>query len=533
MRRWAHRIVSGWVSVEFPAWALAVALLAATVVSTIQAQQKGAQPSAAQTLTALDYIEIRQLVARYGYAVDTGADSGNMYADLFAPDGAFLDRAGKATTGRDALAAVARRFQRGPQSQFHFLMNHVIEPAAGGARGKEYLLQLRMGEPDHENEIFGGGHYEDTYEKTAKGWRFKTRQFVPSDLPAPGAAPGPAINGGHAPLFATPLGVVPSSGGTSVSASALTVLDYLQIQQLAYRYGWALDSGADNGFAYADLYTPDGIFTGTNQGPTGRSYQGRDNLAALARGGLRGPLYVSHYATNVVVEPAADGSATGHTYVAIFKLGTDGKPTVIEHGGRYDDVYQRTPQGWRFKRRTYYDSKSGEPVQPPPAALGPIAALSARKKAAPAKNQTATDAVLSAEDYIGIQDLVARYPFALDGDVDDGTSYANLFTPDAVFRQPLTEGREKLAALAMAQPHGPQYARHFITNHVIDAVPGGATGKEYLVVVDIDAPGKPGKVFLAGHYDDTYAKTAEGWRFKTRTFVTARPGTPPAQPSTR
>jgi hypothetical protein len=32
---------------------------------------------------------------------------------------------------------------------------------------------------------------------------------------------------------------------------------------------------------------------------------------------------------------------------------------------------------------------------------------------------------------------------------------------------------------------------------------GGATGKEYLVVVDIDAPGKPGKVFLVGHYDDT------------------------------
>jgi len=34
-----------------------------------------------------------------------------------------------------------------------------------------------------------------------------------------------------------------------------------------------------------------------------------------------------------------------------------------------------------------------------------------------------------------------------------------------------------------------------------------------------------------GHYDDTYVKTADGWRFKTRTFVTARPGTPP--PPTR
>jgi hypothetical protein len=509
------------------AWITAVAAITvAGVVPNIQALQKAAQPSKTQTLTALDYIEIRQLVARYGYAVDTGADNGNMYADLFAPDGAFLDRTGKATTGREALAAVARRFQRGPQSQFHFLMNHVIEATADGARGKEYLLQLRMGEPDHENEIFGGGHYEDTYEKTVRGWRFKTRQFIPSDLPAAGAAPGAVVNGGHAPLSATPLGVA-ASGGTA-SASPLTVLDYLQIQQLAYRYGWALDSGADKGFAYADLYTPDGIFTGTNQGPTGRSYQGRDKLAALARGGLRGPLYVGHYATNVVVEAAPDGGATGHTYVAIFKLGADGKPTVIEHGGRYDDVYQKTPDGWRFKHRTYYDSKSGEPAQPPPHALAPIAPLSAKKQAA--KSQAASGgSALSAEDYIGIQDLVARYPFALDGDVDEGASYANLFTPDAVFRQPLTEGREKLSALAMAQPHGPQYTRHFITNHVIDAAPGGATGKEYLVVVDLDAPGKPGKVFLVGHYDDTYERTAGGWRFKTRTFVTARPGTPAAQ----
>ena len=506
-----------------------IALLTAAIAPAVHGQQKSGKTAAVQKLTPLDYIEIRQLVARYGYAVDTGADNGNMYADLFAPDGAFLDRTGKGTTGRDALAAVARRFQRGPQSQFHFLMNHVIEPTADGARGKEYLLQLRMGEPGHENEIFGGGHYEDTYEKTPNGWRFKTRQFVPSELPAAGTATGPAP--GILPLAAMPLGVVPASP-PAASASALSTLDYLQIQQLVHRYGWALDSGADNGFAYADLYTPDAIFTGTNQGPSGRSYQGREKLAALARGGVRGPLYVSHYATNVVIEPTPDGGAVGHTYVAIFKLGQDGTPSVIEHGGRYDDVYAKTPDGWRFKQRTYYDSKSGEPVQPPPAALAPLVSLSAAKKASPpVKSAGAAATALTAEDYIGIQDLVARYPFALDGDTDQGASYANLFTPDAVFSLPRTEGRDNLAKLALAQPHGPLYARHFIANHVIDAAPGGATGKEYLVVADIDAPGKPGKVFLVGHYDDTYVKTADGWRFKTRTFVTARPGNPPAQPT--
>ena len=126
-------------------------------------------------LTALDYIEIKQLVSRYAYAVDTGADNGNVYAALFAPDGAFADRMGRETKGREALAALARRNTRGPQSAFHFIVNHVIEPTSEGAVGKEYLVQLRIGEGERPNDIFGGGHYEDVYVKTPEGWRFKTR----------------------------------------------------------------------------------------------------------------------------------------------------------------------------------------------------------------------------------------------------------------------------------------------------------------------------------------------------------------------
>ena len=37
------------------------------------------------TLTALDYLEIQQLVTRYAYALDSGADNGQLYAGLFAP----------------------------------------------------------------------------------------------------------------------------------------------------------------------------------------------------------------------------------------------------------------------------------------------------------------------------------------------------------------------------------------------------------------------------------------------------------------
>jgi hypothetical protein len=317
-------------------------------------------------------------------------------------------------------------------------------------------------------------------------------------------------------------------------APSLTALDYIEIEQLVYRYGWALDSGADNGFAYADLYAPGGIFTGTNQGPGGRSYQGRDQLAALARGGKRGPAFVSHYVTNVIIEPAPDG-AVGRTYVAIFDIGNggNGAKSRLDHGGLYNDVYVKTESGWRFKTRTYYESKSGEPVQPPPALIGaPRTFARMPAAAATARRRSATIAPgLTVQDYIDIQQLVSRYPYALDVDPDDGRSYANLFTPDAVFRQPRTEGREALAKLASSALHGPQFVRHFITNHVIDLTPDGATGREYLVVIDIGENGMPSSIFLGGHYDDVYARTSEGWRFKTRTFVSSATATPgPSEP---
>jgi hypothetical protein len=41
----------------------------------------------------------------------------------------------------------------------------------------------------------------------------------------------------------------------------LTALDYFEIEQLMYRNGQAIDSCSNNGYDYADLYTPDGTFT--------------------------------------------------------------------------------------------------------------------------------------------------------------------------------------------------------------------------------------------------------------------------------
>ena len=67
---------------------------------------------------------------------------------------------------------------------FHFIMNHVIELTPDGAIGKEYLAQLKIGEDGKASEVSGAGHYDDAYVKTAEGWRFKRRQFLPSQTGA-------------------------------------------------------------------------------------------------------------------------------------------------------------------------------------------------------------------------------------------------------------------------------------------------------------------------------------------------------------
>jgi SnoaL-like domain len=178
----------------FVALSLTLALGAGVLTSAVAEAQGGAgQGDAAKasrlvmTLTPLDYVEIRQLAARYAHAVDQGADDGYAYADLFAPGANF----GK-TTGRDDLAKLAKETSKGPQTAWHFIVNHVIEPTEDGAKGKEYLVHLQYGDADKPNVVWGGGHYEDTYVKTADGWRFKTRQFVPSDGTPESLKPQPA-----------------------------------------------------------------------------------------------------------------------------------------------------------------------------------------------------------------------------------------------------------------------------------------------------------------------------------------------------
>jgi|SRR5688572_31199736 len=151
----------------------------AVLLAAVQAQQRSTAPAAG--FTGADYAEIQQLVARYPYAVDTHADNGYAYADLFAPDGAFGQ-----TRGREQLAALARKTQperAGPSYARHYLTNVIIRPSAEGATGTQYLIAIDVGEGGKASSIVHGGRYDDVYVKTSQGWRFRSRVLIPSKVP--------------------------------------------------------------------------------------------------------------------------------------------------------------------------------------------------------------------------------------------------------------------------------------------------------------------------------------------------------------
>jgi uncharacterized protein (TIGR02246 family) len=476
-----------------------------TLVAMRAQQQSANSSSHASALTALDYLEIQQLVTRYAYALDSGADNGQLYAGLFAPDGEFVQRSGEAVSGRDALAALAVRNHKGPLAVFHFIMNHVIEAAPGGAIGKQYLAQLKIGEDGQSSEVSGGGRYDDVYVKDAEGWRFKRRQFLPSQ-----SGPQPSY---HSSSFSSPVRV--SDNIRDTKASALTPADYVEIQQLVARYPYGLDTGAGSGQMWAGLFMPDGRFIAGNT-----RLEGREQLKTFAwqhRPG-QGPLYSRNFSANISIEPSVEG-AIGKIFAVVLDLGEGGKPSTILNGGHYEDAYARTPDGWRLKKREFIPSEDG-PAPPqlprPPIAKETIPVRLVRPNGPAAR-------ILTAQDYVDIQQLAARYSHALDTGADNGYAYADLFTADgAAFDRWI--GREKIAEIPRWNPHGPKYVRHYGMNHLIEPIPDGAIGKQYVVVIDIGKDGKASSIFLGGQYQDVYAKTPNGWRFKSRTEFHSKSG---------
>jgi hypothetical protein len=115
---------------------------------------------------------------------------------------------------------------------------------------------------------------------------------------------------------------------------------------------------------------------------------------------------------------------------------------------------------------------------------------------------------LTAQDYIDIQQLYARYNWAIDaGDVE---AYVALYTPDGSFNT--FNGADGLRTFMKGRAAGTR--RHWNSNLVITPSPEGANGKVYLALVDVAL--KPPAISAAARYEDRLVKTSGGWRFKSR-----------------
>jgi hypothetical protein len=199
-------------------WKAAVAALSFALIVMVWMlvqQQRASAAVKAPILTALDYAEIGQLVNRYGQAIDTCSNNGYDYADLYTPDGVFIDKITPdgfskggvvLAKGREQLAEVVgggsfgcKRPTKGPTATpgdgpvawngwSHVMVNHVITATPDGAAGRVYLLMLGMTGP---NSLQRDGGYEDLYVKTSNGWRIKSRSHV-------------RLRAWHNPLLQTP-----------------------------------------------------------------------------------------------------------------------------------------------------------------------------------------------------------------------------------------------------------------------------------------------------------------------------------------
>ncbi len=118
---------------------------------------------------------------------------------------------------------------------------------------------------------------------------------------------------------------------------------------------------------------------------------------------------------------------------------------------------------------------------------------------------------LSLADRLEIQDLIARYCWALD--MRDGDAYAATFTPDGVFEGIGSRGRghNELRALPLSLHPEAIETQHWVTNTVLQGDGQRATSKSYILILRAES-------YYLGHYADELAKVDGRWLFARRQF---------------
>lgn len=269
--------------------------------------------------------------------------------------------------------------------------------------------------------------------------------------------------------------------------SPLVGADYVEIETLYGRSLHDLSLGAEEGRAFARSFTADGKWVLPSGTVRGRKAIGTQSLASKGR---------RFWLSNLHVEPLPSG-ITGWGYVV------QSEGTAFVEAGLYQDVWVKTPEGWRVKTRTYH-----------PGTTWPRAELPGMMRGA------SSGTARTATDYHEIENLIARYNVGYDnsGPFDKGLLSIQPFTPDTRFERingPTFTGAE---AAKQSGGHAP-LLHHWDSNLVIAVAPGGEVSSvSYDLTFNVEQGGAPVKIGVAGLLHHRFVMTPEGWRIGYRRY---------------
>lgn len=127
-----------------------------------------------------DYLEIQNLLGRYGHLIDTADWDG--FADLFTPDATLDYTAVRAPRILHGRAEIVDYFRSANHPSAHHVTNIVVEEVPGAPRPEvqvrsKFLVPFTR--PGHVPTRWYGGDYLDTVVRTEDGWRFASKVCTP------------------------------------------------------------------------------------------------------------------------------------------------------------------------------------------------------------------------------------------------------------------------------------------------------------------------------------------------------------------
>jgi hypothetical protein len=145
--------------------------------------------------------------------------------------------------------------------------------------------------------------------------------------------------------------------GQQKQSDEFTSMDYAEILHLYSKYVQAIDGiwMDGKGEHYADAFTDDGIM---QAGPYAETpLVGREDLIRM--GAREEPARFRHIVPNVQVHPTPGGGAEAWAYIMLLDM--DQNPPVVMSHRATKDTLEKTPDGWRIKRRMNSEISTNTP----------------------------------------------------------------------------------------------------------------------------------------------------------------------------